>query len=240
VFFDPTRAAFMAERRKRAGHLLSKHRFLAAQFAAILEDGRWLALARQANLMADRLSAKLAAVAWRRFGLWRQISCSSSCRVRSMPGSRPPVPDITCAQTRASSSVRIKSWRASSRPLPRRTMRSTVSRTCAKVSESDPVPPQQVSVPIPPTNAPQSPYRGRRQATAKRSARTTPERCALGRFAATNMRLQFAAAREAVVRKARMRSASAPVLIVGALASPLALLMSSVWVRLPCPITRAA
>ena len=62
VFFDPTRAAFMAERRKRAGHLLSKHRFVAAQFAAILEDGRWLALARQANLMADRLSAKLTAV----------------------------------------------------------------------------------------------------------------------------------------------------------------------------------
>jgi threonine aldolase len=62
VFFDPTRAAFMAERRKRAGHILSKHRFVAAQFAAILEDGRWLALARQANLMADRLSAKLAAV----------------------------------------------------------------------------------------------------------------------------------------------------------------------------------
>jgi threonine aldolase len=50
VFFDPTRAAFMAERRKRAGHLLSKHRFLAAQFAAILEDGRWLALARRLTL----------------------------------------------------------------------------------------------------------------------------------------------------------------------------------------------
>jgi threonine aldolase len=54
-------AAFMAERRKRAGHLLSKHRFLAAQFAAILAEGRWLALARHANLMADRLSGKLTA-----------------------------------------------------------------------------------------------------------------------------------------------------------------------------------
>jgi len=32
VFFNPAQAAFMAERRKRAGHLLSKHRFLAAQF----------------------------------------------------------------------------------------------------------------------------------------------------------------------------------------------------------------
>jgi threonine aldolase len=62
VFFDPKRAIFMAERRKRAGHLLSKHRFLAAQFAAILADDRWIALARHANLMADQLSAKLAAV----------------------------------------------------------------------------------------------------------------------------------------------------------------------------------
>jgi threonine aldolase len=62
VFFDPARAAFMAERRKRAGHLLSKHRFLAAQFAAMLVDDRWLTLARHANLMADKLSAKLTAL----------------------------------------------------------------------------------------------------------------------------------------------------------------------------------
>ena len=57
VFFDPARAAFMAEHRKRAGHLLSKHRFLAAQFAAMLADDMWLTLARHANLMADKLSA---------------------------------------------------------------------------------------------------------------------------------------------------------------------------------------
>jgi threonine aldolase len=62
VFFNPAQAALMAERRKRAGHLLSKHRFLAAQFAAILAEGRWLALARHANRMADRLSAKLTAI----------------------------------------------------------------------------------------------------------------------------------------------------------------------------------
>jgi threonine aldolase len=62
VFFDPARAAFMAERRKRAGHLLSKHRFLAAQFAAILTEDRWLVLARHANAMADKLAAKLAAI----------------------------------------------------------------------------------------------------------------------------------------------------------------------------------
>jgi threonine aldolase len=61
VIFDPARAAFMGERRKRAGHLLSKHRFIAAQFLAYLADDRWLALARHANAMADRLAEKLTA-----------------------------------------------------------------------------------------------------------------------------------------------------------------------------------
>jgi threonine aldolase len=56
VFFDPARAVFMGERRKRAGHLLSKHRFLAAQFEGYLENGYWLALARHANDMADLLA----------------------------------------------------------------------------------------------------------------------------------------------------------------------------------------
>jgi len=61
IFFDPARAEFFAERRKRGGHLLSKHRFVAAQFAAYLADGRWLELARHANAMAERLGARLAA-----------------------------------------------------------------------------------------------------------------------------------------------------------------------------------
>jgi threonine aldolase len=60
IFFDPTRAAGMAERRKRGGHLVSKHRFLAAQFDAYLADDCWLTLAAHANRMADRLAARLA------------------------------------------------------------------------------------------------------------------------------------------------------------------------------------
>jgi threonine aldolase len=51
----------MAERRKRAGHLLSKHRFLALQFQAFLANDCWLRLARHANAMADRLASGLAA-----------------------------------------------------------------------------------------------------------------------------------------------------------------------------------
>jgi threonine aldolase len=62
VVFDKARAAFFAERRKRAGHLLSKHRFIAAQMAAYLAGDRWLALARHANAMADRLAQKLTAL----------------------------------------------------------------------------------------------------------------------------------------------------------------------------------
>src|SRR5262245_58086406 len=61
VFFDAAKARAMAERRKRAGHLLSKHRFLSAQFQAFLADGCWLRLARHANAKADRLAAGLAA-----------------------------------------------------------------------------------------------------------------------------------------------------------------------------------
>jgi threonine aldolase len=61
VFFDPARAAAMSSRRKRAGHLLSKHRFLAVQLDAYLTDDLWLDLARHANGMADRLSEGLTA-----------------------------------------------------------------------------------------------------------------------------------------------------------------------------------
>jgi threonine aldolase len=61
IFFDPARASGMQERRKRGGHLVSKHRFLAAQIEAYLADDLWLDLARRANRMADRLVERLGA-----------------------------------------------------------------------------------------------------------------------------------------------------------------------------------
>ena len=48
VFFDRELAANMAERRKRAGHLVSKHRYVALQFAAFLKDDCWLRLSAAA------------------------------------------------------------------------------------------------------------------------------------------------------------------------------------------------
>jgi len=61
IVFDPARADHLAERRKRAGHLLSKGRFLSAQLDAYLADDHWLDLARHANAMADRLAEGLVA-----------------------------------------------------------------------------------------------------------------------------------------------------------------------------------
>ena len=62
IFFDPAQADDFAFRRKRGGHLLSKSRFMSAQFAAYLADGLWLKLAGDANRMAERLSTGLAAI----------------------------------------------------------------------------------------------------------------------------------------------------------------------------------
>ena len=57
VFFDPELAAATLYRRKRAGHLLSKGRYLAAQILAMLDGDVWLANARAANGGAARIAA---------------------------------------------------------------------------------------------------------------------------------------------------------------------------------------
>lgn len=56
VFFDKELAAATHYRRKRAGHLLSKGRYLAAQILAMLEGDLWLRNGRDANEAATRLA----------------------------------------------------------------------------------------------------------------------------------------------------------------------------------------
>jgi len=56
VLFDPARADEARRRRKRAGHLLSKGRYVAAQLHAMLDDDLWLANARAANAAAHPLA----------------------------------------------------------------------------------------------------------------------------------------------------------------------------------------
>ena len=56
VLFNTVLADEIAVRRKRAGHLLSKGRFLAAQILAMLEDELWLDNARAANAAAQTLA----------------------------------------------------------------------------------------------------------------------------------------------------------------------------------------
>ncbi|WP_404384559.1 threonine aldolase family protein [Caenispirillum salinarum] len=61
VFFKPDLAEDFAYRRKRAGHLFSKMRFVSAQLEAYLEGDLWLANARHANACAARLADGLTA-----------------------------------------------------------------------------------------------------------------------------------------------------------------------------------
>lgn len=61
ILFDPAKAWEFELRRKRGGHLFSKHRFLSAQMEAYLADGLWLEMARNANAMGARLSTGLVA-----------------------------------------------------------------------------------------------------------------------------------------------------------------------------------
>ena len=60
VFFNRALAETMRYRRRRAGHLFSKMRFLSAQLIAFLEDDLWLRNARHANAMAARVRQGLA------------------------------------------------------------------------------------------------------------------------------------------------------------------------------------
>lgn len=58
IFFNPDLAAVTRYRRKRGGHLWSKGRYAAAQLLALLDDDRWLANARAANVAAAHIAAR--------------------------------------------------------------------------------------------------------------------------------------------------------------------------------------
>jgi threonine aldolase len=62
VFFDRDLADEFARRRKQAGQLASKMRFLAAPWLGVLEDGAWLRHAEHAHAMARRLAEGLSGI----------------------------------------------------------------------------------------------------------------------------------------------------------------------------------
>ncbi len=61
IFFDPAHAWEFELRRKRAAHLVSKHRYLSAQMIGYLRDDLWLESARAANAKCARLTTGLRA-----------------------------------------------------------------------------------------------------------------------------------------------------------------------------------
>ena len=62
VFFDPAHGRELALRRKRGGHLFSKHRYLSSQMVAYCADGLWLDMAMAANARMAQLVQGLARV----------------------------------------------------------------------------------------------------------------------------------------------------------------------------------
>lgn len=62
VLFDPEKSWELELRRKRAGHLSSKMRYVAAQMEAWFDGGYWLDMAHHSNAMAARLAAGLATI----------------------------------------------------------------------------------------------------------------------------------------------------------------------------------
>lgn len=62
IIFDPEKAWEFELRRKRAGHLFSKHRYLSAQMRAYLTDDLWIRLAEKSNAAATHLAKGLKSV----------------------------------------------------------------------------------------------------------------------------------------------------------------------------------
>ena len=62
VFFDEELARTFPFTRKNNAQLMSKSRYIAAQFVAMLQDGLWLRCAAQANRMAARLAEGLSGI----------------------------------------------------------------------------------------------------------------------------------------------------------------------------------
>lgn len=59
IIFNPKLVGDIKRRRKRAGHLISKMRFISAQLLACLKDDLWLQLATHANSQAGRFYQEL-------------------------------------------------------------------------------------------------------------------------------------------------------------------------------------
>jgi len=67
IFFDPSKSWELEMRRKRAGHLWSKYKFLSAQMQAYIKDDLWLEMAQAANARGAELAAGLRDVPGARF-----------------------------------------------------------------------------------------------------------------------------------------------------------------------------
>src|SRR5579871_294945 len=101
IMFDPGLARDLAYRRKKAGHLVSKMRFMSAQLEAYIEGERWLRMAEHANTLARKLAGAVAEIEG------AEIACPVET---NMVMAR--LPDATVAKLR-SAGARFYDWEPS-------------------------------------------------------------------------------------------------------------------------------
>ncbi|MGD0190562.1 MAG: beta-eliminating lyase-related protein [Rhizomicrobium sp.] len=101
IVFDPADVRDFEYRRKKSGHLVSKMRFLSAQWLAYLEADRWIDHARKANAAAATLARLLGAI--------RGIDIACPVEANAVFAW---VPDRTVARLRAAG-ARFYDWRPS-------------------------------------------------------------------------------------------------------------------------------
>lgn len=103
VFFDPALAEGFDYRRKQAGHVFSKNRFLAAQMLALVGDGLWRRLATDANAKAQVLAAAVVEGGGRLLvpaqsnAVFAEISAATHERAMAAGAEYYPWPDKTAA-----------------------------------------------------------------------------------------------------------------------------------------------
>ena len=134
VVFDPAAYPDLMHLRQRAGHGLSKQRFIAAQYDGYFADDAWLATATHANAMAARLADGLAAHDSVRFE-WRSTTnevfpilpsrdCGHAARRRC------DVPHLGAARRRGDDPPRhvVRDDRGRRRRLPGPALRAAINR----------------------------------------------------------------------------------------------------------------
>jgi threonine aldolase len=117
VFFAPDLVDVVRYRRKRAGHLQSKGRYLAAQILAMLEGDLWLENARAANAAAQQISRSRPTRSSSSSRPLNRPRCARRVSISTIGQPRPALPAPPASSPHGA--ARPLKWKRSPAPWPR-------------------------------------------------------------------------------------------------------------------------